>query len=589
MLRRDDRLVRAAARADAGFRRRGGLPGRRGSGAGAARGAAGRDCGRRAGRAGNRGAVRVPCTDTGCGARDVGARRRGLRSVGVTAPACGLSPRVAATVAPAGVDPAWRAGHAGAGRTGRRAGGGPRQRRFAQLPPAADRELGAEPVGGVLPDEHPPPGRYLAGRGGQLVAATAVLTAPMVVLEATSTQTDLVVALWVACGASLAFGGGVAWLGLATGLTAVTKVNGVAVLAPFLLVWAAGQVRRWPVLLARCAALAAIAALLAGPFVLRAGQEWDNPGGDPNVETIALGRHDPAAITVNGARIAATVLSTTSGAVNARMVGAVDGLAGLLHIPAEDPRLVFGGVRFTSVALPFPDEDHAAYPIQALAVLLAVGYALLGRRRDGPVRRYAAAAAVSLVLTAALIAWQPWINRLILPTFMVGTPLVGWAAGRLLSRRVAAVLVAAVVVVAGVRGAYTVWAGQPRPLGTVNSVLAVSLEHDRYVRARDQEVPYQLAAQRVAATGARRVGLLQTSVGLEYAWWVELRRAGVRPTIVSLGSMLPKHPAPPIGTVDAAICTLAPADCARWAPARWTVVEYPGVSVLLSPDAARRG
>jgi len=428
-----------------------------------------------------------------------------------------------------------------------------------------------------------------AGRGGQLVAATAVLTVPMVVLEATSTQTDLVVALWVACGASLAFGGGVAWLGLATGLTAVTKVNGVAVLAPFLLVWAAGQVRRWPVLLARCAALAAIAALLAGPFVLRAGQEWDNPGGDPNVETIALGRHDPAAITVNGARIAATVLSTTSGAVNVRMVGAVDGLADLLHIPAGDPRLVFGGMRFTSVALPFPDEDHAAYPIQALAVLLAVGYALLGRRRDGPVRRYAAAAAVSLVLTAALIAWQPWINRLILPTFMVGTPLVGWAAGRLLSRRVAAVLVAAVVVVAGVRGAYTVWAGQPRPLGTVNSVLAVSREHDRYVRARDQEVPYQLAAQRVAATGARRVGLLQTSVGLEYAWWVELRRAGVRPTIVSLGSMLPKHPAPPIGTVDAAICTLAPADCARWAPARWTVVEYPGVSVLLSPDAARRG
>src|SRR5437762_3259193 len=37
-----------------------------------------------------------------------------------------------------------------------------------------------------------------AGRAGQLLAATAVLTAPMVALEATSTQTDLVVAFWVA-------------------------------------------------------------------------------------------------------------------------------------------------------------------------------------------------------------------------------------------------------------------------------------------------------------------------------------------------------------------------------------------------------
>src|SRR5947209_11505212 len=97
-----------------------------------------------------------------------------------------------------------------------------------------------------------------AGRVGQLLAAATVLTAPMVALEATSTQTDLVVAFWVACGASLALDGDrVGWLALATGLTAVTKINGLAVLAPFLVIWAAGRVRRWPLLLARCAALVA--------------------------------------------------------------------------------------------------------------------------------------------------------------------------------------------------------------------------------------------------------------------------------------------------------------------------------------------
>src|SRR5205814_10436228 len=105
-----------------------------------------------------------------------------------------------------------------------------------------------------------------AARAGQLLAATAVLTAPMVALEATSTQTDLVVAFWVACGASLAIGpAGAAWLGIATGLTALTKVNGLAVLAPFLVLWAVPRIRRWRSLAGGWAALGAIAALLGGP------------------------------------------------------------------------------------------------------------------------------------------------------------------------------------------------------------------------------------------------------------------------------------------------------------------------------------
>ena len=421
-----------------------------------------------------------------------------------------------------------------------------------------------------------------AGRGGQLLAAATVLTAPLVTLEATSTQTDLVVAFWVACGASLALAGlrsptgwaHAGWLGLATGLTAVTKVNGVAVLAPFFALWVVGN--RWRPAITRGAVVLAVAAALAGPFTVRAAHEWGDPAGDPAVQAIALQRHDPAAVIVNGARIGVTVLATPSDAVNARMVGAVDALGDLLHVAPDDPRLMFGAPRFTSVALPYPDEDHEPYPIQALAVLLAVGAGLFLRPR----RPYAIAAAVSLVLTAALIAWQPWVNRLILPTFVAGAPLVGLLAVR--GRR-AIGAVAAVVLVAGGQAAYTVWTGQPRPLGTVNSVLAVSPEQDRYVRVRDRAAPYQAAAQRVAASGARRVGLIQSNVGLEYAWWVELRRAGPPPVIVSLDSALPKHPAPDIGTVDAVLCTLDAPDCARRAPPRWTVVEYPGVSVLLPP------
>lgn len=421
---------------------------------------------------------------------------------------------------------------------------------------------------------------------GQLLAAATVLTAPMVLLEATSTQTDLVVALWVVCGAGLALSGtggaNLAFLGLATGLTTVTKVNGVAVLAPFLLWWALGQ-RREPVRLAgRVGVLLAAVLVLAGPFLIRSQREWGGLGGDPGVESIALERHDPAAVTVNGARIGATVLATPSAAVNDAVVRVVDDLGSVLHVRADDQRLIFGAPRFTAVAPPYPDEDHVPYPIQALAMLAAIGFALVGRRRPVPVRAYAVAATLSLVLTAALVAWQPWVNRLVVPTFVAGTPLVGWAAGRLRGRA-GGLLVAGVAVLAGLQAAYTVWAGQPRPLGTANSVLAVSREHDRYVRFRNREEPYQEAARRVAASGARRVGLIEGNTAWEYAWWVELRRAGAHPVVVSLDSALPKQPAPPVSSVDAALCTFPVPDCARRVPQGWTLVSYPEVTVLLPP------
>src|SRR5262249_55610301 len=71
-------------------------------------------------------------------------------------------------------------------------------------------------------------GQLGGGRVAQLVSAFVVGTAPMVVLESTSTQTDLVVAAWVGCVATLVLDElgrrtplwSVAMIGAATGLTA---------------------------------------------------------------------------------------------------------------------------------------------------------------------------------------------------------------------------------------------------------------------------------------------------------------------------------------------------------------------------------
>lgn len=89
------------------------------------------------------------------------------------------------------------------------------------------------------------------GRRAQLLTAFVLATTPMVALQATSTQTDLVCAAWVACVATLAVdglrrragAGTLLLLGAATGLTAVTKTSGLIGVGPLLLLWGIGQLR----------------------------------------------------------------------------------------------------------------------------------------------------------------------------------------------------------------------------------------------------------------------------------------------------------------------------------------------------------
>ncbi|MFC8845741.1 MULTISPECIES: hypothetical protein [unclassified Micromonospora] len=89
------------------------------------------------------------------------------------------------------------------------------------------------------------------GRRAQLLTAFVLATTPMVALQATSTQTDLVCAAWVACVATFALdglrrragAGTLLLLGAATGLTAVTKTSGLIGVGPLLLLWGIGQLR----------------------------------------------------------------------------------------------------------------------------------------------------------------------------------------------------------------------------------------------------------------------------------------------------------------------------------------------------------
>ncbi|HKS98112.1 MAG TPA: glycosyltransferase family 39 protein, partial [Rugosimonospora sp.] len=293
----------------------------------------------------------------------------------------------------------------------------------------------------------------------QLLTAFVVGTTPMVALESTSTQTDLVVAAWVAALATLVLDeldrrtplGSLALLGTGTGLVVLTKATGAVAAGPLLLYWLVVQARRGvPRALAAGALTVALALVVAGPFLQRSYAEYGNPLGPPiQRDAISMQRHDPPAILVNTLRIAQNVLQTPSTRLNNGAAREIERLSRAMGVNPDDRSITFWGSTFPAATW-LPDEDKAAFPVEALLVL-GGAVVLLTTRRPATVRWYAALFWVSLLGYVATVKWQPWGNRLILFLLVLGAPLAGlWldalARARWRGRRVPAVAVTVALV-----------------------------------------------------------------------------------------------------------------------------------------------
>jgi hypothetical protein len=411
-----------------------------------------------------------------------------------------------------------------------------------------------------------------ANRLGQWLAAAVFLTAPAIVLESTSTQNDLLVAAWVACAATIALDStrrrttlaDVLTLGGAAGLVFVTKSTGLMALAPVLIFWAVCQLRQRqikPTVYGGLAVLAAVV-VLAGPSLLRVQQAFGSPFGPPGYRTaLSTERHDPPAVLVNGLRLGASTLLTPVPQLNKAVADVVIGIADLVGVDPNDPgitqwRSVFPGDRWK------PDEDRSPYPIQSALVLVAVAAGLFHRRTRG----FAALVLAAFVLTAAVVKWQDWGNRLILPAFTLGTPLVGyWFARLAASRRLLAAGVALVMAGAFAYAYTCVLLGQPRRLIGQGSVFTLDDWQERFVRLPDEAAPYRTAIDRVRASGARRVGLVMDGDLWEYPLQITLTDV----ELVELESEIPSAPPASVSSVDAIICVSSIERCHRIVPPDW--------------------
>lgn len=374
---------------------------------------------------------------------------------------------------------------------------------------------------------------------GQVLAAIAVVTLPMGILQASSSQTDLVEALWLVCAFSTAISfvsrstaHSAAWFAASLGLAALTKGTGYIFAAPLVI-----AVACWLVVKLRRRLVVPALLMLVIPLLINSGHYvrnqalFNNPIAQPSdSRALVNDLFTPQSVMSNLMRDGVLQFGTPSGSLNNVFQQAIARIhSQVLHIGVNDPRTTWPGTAFGVNALSL-DEDYAGDPLQAMLAVAAVvaAIAIAYRRRHPLLAVYAGALVVAFLLFAGYLKWQPWSSRLELPLLILAAPLIGVTFSRVSSVAITTAL-GVVLVVAAVPWVID---NESRPLvGYRIPHTAAYLPEganifntpriDLYFAKRHElEAPYSSVATRAQATGCTEIALWSGPDGWEYPLWV---------------------------------------------------------------------
>jgi hypothetical protein len=388
-------------------------------------------------------------------------------------------------------------------------------------------------------------GRLGGGRTTQIAAAVFAATLPMAILQASSTQNDLVVAFWLlgfvnfllrsreldsAAADSVLAGSSLA-------LAVLTKATAYLFALPFLPWLGISLFRRrgWRALGPLALAGGIVLLVNAGPFVRNTALFGSPLGTDYGTVNAA---RTPVVLLSNLARNLALHLSLPSENWNRFLEGGVESFHRAFGVGVNDPRSTWRGAEFHVPAglsgTSRPDSEEALFamfhdgragnPIHL--VLLAAAWVVLLARRElrerRSVRAYLAAATAGVLLFCLVLRWQPWNARLQLPMFLLAAPLAaialvddrrpGWA------RRGCLALLALALP----------WTliNATRPMLGPSSVLATPRLRQYFAEVPGAAGPFLRAAGAAGGDGCRQIGLKIRADDPEYLLWVALDAEG---------------------------------------------------------------
>lgn len=271
-------------------------------------------------------------------------------------------------------------------------------------------------------------------RAGQLVTAVVIVTIPMGMMQATSTQNDYVTALWLVIAMYYAIvltekfnWSKMIWFSAAVGLALLTKGTAYIYSLPILvymgIIWAR-QLRHkaWrPILVTGSVIL-----LLNGFYYARNLALFHSPLGSKSISQMYKNAdYYPNAIAANIIKNAALHLQFTDKKLDKDIEKSVKRICDNLGVSCDDPKYTWHNTVFKLYSVRKWDEDSAGNTYHFLLSLVAVLIfivMLLKIKMPFVTTSYICIVAVMFILFCSYLKWQPWHSRLHLPIFVLLVP-----------------------------------------------------------------------------------------------------------------------------------------------------------------------
>lgn len=260
-------------------------------------------------------------------------------------------------------------------------------------------------------------------RRKQIIASLFFATLPMAILQASSTQTDLVEAFWIVCLIDRFF----SWkkertlllsvdFGIALGLAILTKGTAYAFALPFVAYFAILCCKDYRKYMVGAVLAAVICLAINMPHFTRNYISYKNPLGIHSDKTVSDFSLSSFAISfVSGAYVNVPVPLPFSIEINNALK------------EVDKSKFPYGSLLVHSYGswkndiknIPPFHEDTARNTLHFIIFLIALFVSLYKKKY----RVYASLVALSWCVFAFFIPWQPWVTRLQVPLFAISAPL----------------------------------------------------------------------------------------------------------------------------------------------------------------------
>ena len=364
----------------------------------------------------------------------------------------------------------------------------------------------------------------------QALTAFCCATLPNAILQASGAKNDTLLALWLVCAAYFALRRDLWFLGLSFGLALATKSTAYLFAPPLIasvlaIQWREGRRPRWGAL---AVALAAGALLLNAPQYVRnfrfSGSPlgFDSPYGKGGLYRWANTRFGWKPLVSNALRNLSDQMGSRGARWNQAEFHAILAIHRALHIDPQDRDTTWATTQFgPPVETAHEGNANNRWHLLLMAAGMALALWRAGRRRDWVWLTYGGGLFLAFLLFSFYLKWEASGGRMLLPLFMLGSPL---AATVLAAVRPAPVTVLACLFLLG--GArLPLLKNWTRPLLGPRSVFATPRDGQYYMDMlplNDRNWQLQ-AVEATAQSGCQLVGLDFSGDDAEYPFQALLR------------------------------------------------------------------